>query len=707
MLFIIIYGFSFFTIYHEKSREETSRYYNVENNLNNSYEVFLPLDNITISKEEVYNKLKTVLDENKANIFYIREEEDKTVKYVYMTDLSYFNNYSLSKGSFIDLEDMDTEKFLSSCNMKDENQIGTIAVFNRDNKFEIRTLRSMCSNQNLSFNGYCIIQVQDGNIKNVLSQLKDEFNFSKDLEIVQKDIISSNYFSNNTIWINFIGYLLIMLLVLYEILRSYKTIGIQRLSGYSIKDIYLLNIKEILKLQIISILMVLTFLSIIFIRDFNIYIIDFFKSIILTFIKQIIIILIVSSFPYIYIIPMSVSNMIKNNRSTRDIFIFNIVIKTILLILINVMGVNLINDYKQLDNYYINKCEEWDRAGNYVIVSESNISMEIQTSEKYLLANKEIYEEINKKGAIYADFSRYSSLYAQNNSSNERYKKENVTVNPNYLNIHNIVDVNGDVIHVSEENTNRVLLVPESYKDQEQEIKDYFKFIYTAYRNENWIIKDLNIDIIWIQENQKIFSYNFDVNPGEENMVENAIISVITENNAPAPEYDRIICAQGNPIKIPKSEKNFLYEILNDKFKNLSDKEYKYTVVAANETVASKINEVKRSIDFSIIGILIVLVSIVIIIVQNIYNYFQQYRKTIFVRAFHGYNFLDKYKEYYILFIGSQVFALVILFIINNSNVKEFSLIWILASILEYIISYVSFKISEKSSISKELKVGV
>ncbi len=45
------------------------------------------------------------------------------------------------------------------------------------------------------------------------------------------------------------------------------------------------------------------------------------------------------------------------------------------------------------------------------------------------------------------------------------------------------------------------------------------------------------------------------------------------------------------------------------------------------------------------------MVTIVILIIQNIYNFFNQYKQKIAIREFNGYKFQNKYEEYFIILL--------------------------------------------------------
>lgn len=128
--------------------------------------------------------------------------------------------------------------------------------------------------------------------------------------------------------------------------------------------------------------------------------------------------------------------------------------------------------------------------------------------------------------------------------------KQNIVVNPNYLKIHKIIDENGERIKIQENNRNIILLVPQKYKNKEYDIKKYYIEDHkdcAVSDEENYGIKvdkhnNCKVDIIWIKNDQKIFTYDIEVNTGD-NCVSDAIIKVITEKNSFISERN---CINGN-----------------------------------------------------------------------------------------------------------------------------------------------------------------
>ena len=73
-------------------------------------------------------------------------------------------------------------------------------------------------------------------------------------------------------------------------------------------------------------------------------------------------------------------------------------------------------------------------------------------------------------GALYADFSYYSKNFRENNQHiKEDFKLDYITVNPNYLEKHEVIDENGNKVAISEQENEFTILVPESYHEKENE----------------------------------------------------------------------------------------------------------------------------------------------------------------------------------------------------------------------------------------------
>lgn len=703
-LFLLIYAFTFFTFFNDKNATEYMNFYNIENNLHNNYEILLPASVDKDTKKDVFDKLTKVLDEYKGNVIFKRSDDKKSIKYVYLNDFSYFNNYSLSKGRFFNKDDLNKENiFISSMDTNNSNQIGKINEFAGDDNFEIRTLFDMSNDKTLSLSGYCTVQLPENNIEDFIKSLKKEMNIKGEIQIREKteENLSNNIQTNNLVL--YVLYFVLILLIVYEVLGSYKKIGIKKLLGYSDKDIWLERIWEVFKVQIICISIVTIGMSLYLFKAFNLFALDFLVELFFYYGKKLTLILFLSSLPYIYIITIQVSNMIKNKRNTKEIIIFNTIIKWVLMVVIICLSLNIISNYSRIKNVFSNSFKQWEQAGNYECISGCDIPGDIYFSEKTTEKLKKLYCILNEKGAIMADFSQYTDAFRNVNPVEKgmEYEIDSAVVNPNYLKINSVKDENGNNVTISENEEDKVLLISNIYKDKENEITEYYKKIYNGYKSDVLNKNDRNIKIIWIEKNQKLFSYNIEVNTKEDNMVESPILQVLTENNSIDTEYSLVINFTGSPFKILKDDS---YDLLSTVKEIIDVGQYEYTITSADEQISAEIKQVNELLKYNLQGIGIVLIGVLIIIIQNNYNYFEQYKRSIFIKYVHGYSFYNKYKKSLLLIIIGQCICCVSSIFIIKENIKEITIICLAILLFELIIWLITLKILEKRKIISIIK---
>lgn len=624
-LLIVISMFSFSILFNNQKLQVNSDMEKAEQSISNSYNIVIPSDILNSKESDIYNCIVEVLKKHNANIYYSKiGPNERIIKFVYLTDLSYFNNFEITEGRSLNSDEIESNKFLNSENTGDENQIGRIATFDGKQLFEIRTLKSMLGG-NYLLDGNCTVQLSNGdNIDSFIKDLESSLN-TTGIQNETKNTITPEYYYNQ--WIIPSLYFIIILLILYSILKSYKKFGIQKMLGYSIKGIWIKEVLSLIISQAIITIVVDIAMSLFLFKEFNIYLLNFLKILFINNISQVGILFVISSIPFIYLNNITVINIIKNKIPIKDIIIFNSILKVILIILF----FNLINqgiqNYNRIENTFTNKYKSWeDTKGYYILpyINTKNGDMPIDKSSSMLT---QLYFNVNEDGAIWADFSNYSPAQYKMNSAatNYDYERDWVTVNPNYLKSNLIYDVNNQPIAISEDDADLVLLVPDKYKENEKDIINLWEKMKLGYA-ENEMTRNEKIKIIYTKSNQKIFSYESDVNPDDGNMVTDSIVRVITEKNGVDWDYDITIGFGGNPIKIKVDPSFDPEKYIIMKLQEVGLEKYVDKIVPANDGVAFESKSVYELLIFIIGGLIILTIAMVIIILQNVYCFFEQYK---------------------------------------------------------------------------------
>lgn len=700
ILLIIISVFSFFILFNREKQKSVNNMEKVEETLSNSHKIILPQMSANKDQTIVYNKLVGILKQHKANIYFTRMgDNDKIIKFVYLTNLSYFDNYRLVTGRFFNLNELETDKFISSQHTKNSNQIGRIETFDGKINFEINTLGTMIKDK-YSLNGDCVVQLDpDDNIDLFINDLEKALNF-EGVQEISKDNVTFDYNYNR--WVLPALYFMIALLILYSIIKSYKKYGVQLMLGYSPKSVWLSQVLTFLFIQGLIFILVDILMSAFLFKEVNSYFISFLKQLFYDNIKKEIILFIVSSIPFIYLYNIKIGSMLKNKLPIKDILIFNSAIKIILtLLLFSIIGQGMRN-YDRIRNVFEENYTKWaDTKGYYIIpwaIGDYDI-IELENEEVPL------YHTINKEGAIMADFYLYSPGQRKMRISETKYdyERDQVTVNPNYLKKNTVYDIDNKPINISEQETDFILLVPDKYKKDEISIIDYFKKVKKQY-GENSIVATQDIKIIYTKSDQKLFSYERDIYPNDGNYVADPIVRVVTDNNATYHEYGRIIGFTGNPIKIKADSSSNPEEYIKGKLREVNLDKYVDKISSVNEEMASEIKFVQGLIAFIFGGLIILTLAMLVIIVQNVACYFEDYKKHIAIRQLHGFKTIHKYFEYFLLLIPSWIIIIGINAYIGGASIKVQSALIILFIFIELLITILVMGFVNKRKIVSVIK---
>ncbi len=221
------------------------------------------------------------------------------------------------------------------------------------------------------------------------------------------------------------------------------------------------------------------------------------------------------------------------------------------------------------------------------------------------------------------------------------------------------------------------------------------------------LVKRQNIKIIWTKKNQKIFSFNPEVNKKENGYLTDPLIIVYTENNALDVNLWGI---QGSgtrdalKVKLVDNDLKETYDYLKPYLiqYNLEDN-LKY-LIKANETEEWNIYNLDEKVKILSILFIVSFTCYLIILFQSNIIIFNKYKKKIVVRRILGLSFIKSYKEFLFIFIISWLLSTLIsgafrkyYFIID----KHFIITLVVLSSIELLYSIISIiKIEKKNKTS-------
>lgn len=704
---------SFFMLFSEAEIKSIDNIKNIEGTLNNSYKIIIP--NLVTNKDqkEVYKVLKKNLDNYEGNIYYSRIEQenrngkpvDKEVKYVYFNNLDYFNKLSLSKGRSFKIEEKESGVFLSTDKMEKTNQIGRIASLNKDSIVEVHTLSKLIDKGLLD--GYCYVQLPQGSdINKFVNDLEKDLNI-KGVKVAEKNMPEEYKISYKWVVI-LVLYFFCMLIVIYDVLKSYKKIAIKEMLGFTRISIYMSYVKRLVLIQILAQVAITAILCFIKFENYNKYVSLFLKDLTGVYIIELIVLICFVTLPFIYVHKIKISDMLKNRQPTKEILVFNTIVKVVTIAAFFIIMKFILQDFNSFKNIYSKSYAKWDEMDNYAILP--NISgvtdeyMNYLGSEKSSKEQKEMFIYFNRKGALYANFSEFMPMCRNMRLSETKYpyESDNVWVNPNYLKLNPVYDVSGKAVEVSEEEEKEIILVPEKYKKYENDIIEKHKFWNKGcYDN---FVKNRKMQIVWIKNGQSLFSYNLDVNPDNGNRVTDAVVNIRTENNGGQWEYNVIMAYSGNPFKVKLDPNLSLDENIRPELKKYGYSQIIPKISKVNEMVAADSSKIKEKMYLYLSIALLLGISLIFIIIQSVFNFFNQYKQYLAIKHLQGYGIYEKYKNYFALTLISWLMITVGLYashIVDLYFQVELSLVLML---FELIVSIIALIFRDKKNITSVIK---
>ncbi|QUG41262.1 hypothetical protein KD050_18600 [Psychrobacillus sp. INOP01] len=326
-----------------------------------------------------------------------------------------------------------------------------------------------------------------------------------DFKVLSKNEISyGEIFNNNLIQFLILGITTFAILYIYTIFR-FKTNAVRKVTGFSPAKIVITNIKETLHIQGILIALLVVGHSLFYlITDKFSWTYAIFLFLFLSIISIIIILLLLLLQHFVR--KTNVVAALKNKIFSNRLYTIINLIKIILILSVTILMNLVINYYDEVDKVY--KKYEHYKMLNSFYSSHGRNSDELdkllnnpEMLEKVADNVKQMYVENIDKAYVMFDPVRDNFLIqTMNGISREEvmntYQRNNIILNKNYIENYTDIKVNWDF----NENI-PTILVPEKYRNSEEEIKEYFieKYNNTLNYNTRYDIKGKEVSINDIQ----------------------------------------------------------------------------------------------------------------------------------------------------------------------------------------------------------------
>lgn len=666
-----------------------------------------------------YSKwIKDIADENNVTISkYVFNNNEKLS--IYTTDTSLNNNIKLKSGEFPNTN-TNSNEFISNINTNNSNQVGKFSTMSKDISILIRDFDKISE---VGESGILYISTQN---KDTINKILKELNVDRSIFVARLHdrYVNSNLYLNPSIIRDLILIILCFLatIIHYSISVS-REASILRLNGYSKLDIITRVIRSILRIMILSSITSLL-IYIIYILKLNLGV-----RACLYFVIFSIICILINIFISILIVGFNIrsSKYVLTLNGKKPYGFVNIIHFTLKIVFVSFLILSINNcilNYNILQTQ-LGNLSEWDKAKNvynltlkdtgeqslgkeeviknakikgfYKSLVEEKDAFLIDTTNFEKLENGSYMYEINSKGK-----KPEVSQYGKNIKINKNYLK----VNPIYSNgkkIFNLIDYDDKTIN---------LLVPKKLQVHENEIKKEFRelFYFEKIEVENMYNEelnrdlnktkksDLNVNIIYVDNNQSYFTYNSLVMDDNRNLI-NDPIAIVDIDNIDDSFYLSYIsrCVYFNSKKL---------DALADISKIIEAQGVEANIQslrAVYNEYGLEINKLEKYLNSEIFTIIIIAISNLMITYNIVVSYYERNKYKLYIKKIFGYSATARS----ILLIISLILTNVIPIGIISTRVdlsNNIVLFGLLILVVEVIISIILDKIISNSSFNKIIK---
>jgi bacteriocin-associated integral membrane protein len=475
---------------------------------------------------------------------------------------------------------------------------------------------------------------------------------------------------------NQLVYLVVFILLIYYVFNTSKRIGIIKMHGVSNLYLWFIVVGKLLAVLFVF-TTVAALLAALFIRDTH----DQFVIVILTNqFKVFGIMFALSLVAYIYISQIKVIDALKNRKDTNGIFALNTLLKAFCSVLLILTSLSVGSQYNEIRAQQ-EILKNWECSKDFGVFYPFSIGYDSESFKQrshgpMLAADDELYLYLNRMGALLINTSQYEEMELICNKNWNGIRS--ISVNPNYLQAFPVYDIHRQTVQISEDCTDWILLVPEKYKEREREILSFFQAIRAGfdgvegfYQFEERVyervvpnrVKNQQLKIIWLVNEQRIFSFNPDVFPQENNIIIDPIIQVVTEQNSLLADRNCILGTGANdPIKMKLIDRDarLTYQTILPELKRLKLDDNIQQLVMVDQLVLQEIYRLQEYMNQVILVSLGLLTALLLLVLQNLIIFFSKNQYRFVVRRLFGIGFFRTYKEYFWLFSGTWILQILI-----------------------------------------------
>jgi|GEM_PF-4992179 len=705
---ILLMGLSFVSVYNQYSRQEFRRIRNLEEEF---AELFMIPDDIELMIPEVtYPLLFEIVEDLEVNIFRTSQiSENEIHKFVLLTnETEFFDHLTIKSGSRLSIADtQDHSLFLSTIETGDPNQIGHVTYFGDTAAVTIAPL--ITAFQTLPVAGRYFAELPtnvdlETFLQSFASRINEvwEAHHGEPLRIpyeIQDFIVEDNsnestsFHLQTTDEIVVLTFIMTLVTGIYYIASQGKKISILKLNGFSDGKIWnavvVKLVNQVFSLTI-GVSLVISLILASYYQNFN-----FMLSIIIRQLFMYGIMLFFSLSIFINLKRIPISQGVKNRNDTYFVFKLNTILKMGLTVIVLFIGSSIVQTYEGIRQQET-ALKNWEVSESFGVFGAwyfgNDDTEELWEAQEWTIMN-ELYPIINQMGGILAEFYDYTEDQLEDadldyinriDDYNIRYGR----VNLNYLESFPLLDIYNQPIVLNENDGEMIILVPEKYKQDEEWLLEFFmeERERPSHYNLDFEVDsgwDEGVRIIWLKNDQPVFSFHPNVFPGNNNEILNPIIQVITETNSFAYERQSVLGQGGrDPMKIKLIDNDPIQtrEVLEPKLRELGLDDNLRQIIAVNEAILNQISDLR--IEVNLLMFILGMVSIMVLglALQNTVLFFNFFRQKFVINRVFGIGFFRTYRNYY-YYLG-KIWLTKILIVIVAAWIFNLHLLWSLCFFL-------------------------
>lgn len=644
-----------------------------------------------ISEPEVFWPiLRQTAEKHHVNVFrkasgFDSEEKPLTHYYALLTsdNTDFSTSFRLRSGTFLDARDTQNKSlYLSSTPADDPNQVGVIEDIGRNDHYFIFGMEKIFDAYPVA--GIYLVEAASpedealfcSDLEEALVQLGVETGLSvgSDGSLEGPTFSSKAPLSQTAIWLTIVA---VVIMIVYRQLYESKRTAVMRLYGYSSTKIWFF-ISGRLIIVTTATLIVVSYLVAFLIPGSTT---DFAVTVLTRLGGLAVLLLLASLTTILFIRAVDIHEALKNRKDTRVLVILNVIVKSFLCLVLIYMGaVNI--------GWHILNQTERDRLGNWEQTSQYGIFYPLYTgvdaSEPTNSTTQEIvfglYPALNSDGALFIETNNFSTMALQYETP---YRS--IRVNLNYLEVYPVNDAEENPVIIEENETDWILLVPESYRAEEEAILKHWGETRLGYGEAESVWEadlrmlgrtvdapkpDQSVRIVWTATDQQVFSFNPEVYPENNNNIEDPIIEVMTMgNSAGLDKANGVDGGLGASVKVKLIEGSMTatYEKYLPLLKDLGLDDNVKQLVTLDEAIYSLMQEFDQALERQYFQIAMVFALFLILAIQSVPLLFELDSRRAAVRRLYGYPFLSRQRKFFLIYSCVWAGVFVIAIALNSS----------------------------------------